>query len=89
MTAVVFGAVVLLTATFAFINGFRDVSTSVAVAVRTRALTPSVAVLLAGFFNFLGALLSAGLAVVVSQNWVSLPAGPEGLAILVAGSVTR
>lgn len=85
MTAVVFGAVVLLTATFAFINGFRDVSTSVAVAVRTRALTPTVAVLLAGFFNFLGALLSAGLAVVVSQNWVSLPAGPEGLGILVAG----
>ena len=68
MTAVIFGAVVLLTAAFAFLNGFRDVSTSVALAVRTRALTPSVAVLLAAFFNFVGALLSATLAVAVSQT---------------------
>ncbi|MET1087306.1 MAG: inorganic phosphate transporter, partial [Arthrobacter sp.] len=60
MTAVAFGAVVLLAAVFAFVNGFRDVSTSVALAVRTRALTPSVAVLLAAFFNFVGALVSAG-----------------------------
>ncbi|WP_457965057.1 inorganic phosphate transporter [Arthrobacter sp. D1-29] len=85
MSAVIFGAVVLLTAAFAFLNGFRDVSTSVAVAVRTRALTPSVAVLLAAFFNFLGALLSASLAVAVSQHWISLPAGTNGLSILVAG----
>ncbi|MBT2534348.1 inorganic phosphate transporter [Arthrobacter sp. ISL-48] len=85
MTAVIFGAVVLLTAAFAFLNGFRDVSTSVALAVRTRALTPSVAVLLAAFFNFLGALLSAGLAVAVSQTWISLPNGTDGLSILTAG----
>ncbi len=85
MTAAIFGAVVLLTAVFAFLNGFRDVSNSVAVAVRTRALTPSVAVLLAAFFNFLGALLSAGLAVAVSQAWITLPGGANGLAILVAG----
>jgi PiT family inorganic phosphate transporter len=85
VTAVVFGAVVLLAAVFAFVNGFRDVSTSVALAVRTRALTPSVAVLLAAFFNFIGALLSAGLAVAVSQAWISLPAGTDGLSILLAG----
>ena len=75
MTAAIFAAVVLLTAAFAFLNGFRDVSTSVALAVRTRALTPSVAVLLAAFFNFLGALLSASLAVAVSQHWITLPGG--------------
>ncbi|TLM75494.1 inorganic phosphate transporter [Pseudarthrobacter sp. NamB4] len=85
MTPVFFGVVVLLTAVFAFVNGFRDVSTSVALAVRTRALTPSVAVLLAAFFNFVGALLSAGLAVAVSRAWISLPAGTDGLSILVAG----
>ena len=44
--------------------------TSVALAVRTRALTPTVAVLLAAFFNFLGAALSATLALAVSQTWV-------------------
>ena len=85
MTAVIFGAVVLLAAAFAFLNGFRDASTSAALAVRTRALTPSVAVLLAAFFNFLGALLSASLAVTISQAWISLPEGTSGLSILVAG----
>jgi PiT family inorganic phosphate transporter len=85
VTPVIFGFVVLLTAAFTFLNGFRDVSTSVALAVRTRALTPSVAVLLAAFFNFVGALLSAGLAVTVSQTWISLPMGTGGLSILLAG----
>ncbi|MDQ0635795.1 PiT family inorganic phosphate transporter [Arthrobacter pascens] len=85
MTVAIFGAVVLLTAAFAFLNGFRDVSTSVALAVRTRALTPSVAVLLAAFFNFVGALLSASLAVAVSQTWINLPSGSDGLNMLVAG----
>ncbi|MDI3193962.1 inorganic phosphate transporter [Pseudarthrobacter sp. AL07] len=85
MTAVIFGVVVMLTAGFGFLNGFRDASTSAALAVRTRALTPSVAVLLAAFFNFLGALLSASLAVTISQTWISLPEGTSGLSILVAG----
>lgn len=84
MTAVIFGVVVMLTATFAFLNGFRDVSTSVALAVRTRALTPSVAVLLAAFFNFVGALISATAVVVISHTWIHLPDGQSGLSILVA-----
>ena len=85
MAAAIFAAVVLLAAAFAFLNGFRDASNSVALAVRNRALTPSVGVLLAAFFNFIGALLSALLAVAASQTWIHLPAGPGGLAILVAG----
>ncbi|XAS67653.1 inorganic phosphate transporter [Micrococcaceae bacterium Sec5.7] len=85
MTAVFFGVVVVLAATFGFLNGFRDVSTSVALAVRTRALTPTVAVLLAAFFNFLGAMLSAALAVAAMAQWVKLPHGENGLAILIAG----
>jgi PiT family inorganic phosphate transporter len=85
VTLFIFAMVVVLAAAFAFINGFRDVSTSVAVAVRTRALTPTVAVLLAAAFNFIGALLSAGLAVAISQNWVTLPRGDSGLTILAAG----
>ncbi|MGO4236230.1 anion permease [Pseudarthrobacter sp. YAF2] len=85
MAPAIFAAVVLLAAVFAFLNGFRDASTSVALAVRNRALTPSVAVLLAAFFNFVGALLSAMLAVAASRTWINLPAGPGGLAILAAG----
>ncbi|MDQ0798802.1 anion permease [Arthrobacter sp. SLBN-112] len=85
MAPAIFAAVVLLAAVFAFLNGFRDASTSVALAVRNRALTPSVAILLAAFFNFVGALLSAMLAVAASRTWINLPAGPGGLAILAAG----
>lgn len=85
MAAAIFTAVVLLAAGFAFLNGFRDASTSVALAVRNRALTPSVGVLLAAFFNFVGALLSASLAVAASQSWINLPHGTDGLTILVAG----
>ncbi|KIC68850.1 inorganic phosphate transporter [Pseudarthrobacter phenanthrenivorans] len=85
MAPAIFTAVVLLAAGFAFLNGFRDASTSVALAVRNRALTPSVGVLLAAFFNFVGALLSASLAVAASQSWINLPHGTDGLNILVAG----
>ncbi len=80
-----FLALVLLSAgVFAFLNGFRDASSSVALAVRTRALTPTVAVLLASLFNFIGAVLSAALALAVSQAWLSLPPGTNGLTILLA-----
>lgn len=70
---------------FAFINGFHDVSNSVTTAVRTRALTPTIAVLLAAVFNLVGALLGTTLALLISDEWISLPSGSEGLGILLAG----
>ena len=77
---------VLLTAAFAFLNGFRDVSTSVALAVRNRALTPTVAVLLAAFFNFVGALAERHPGRCRSaRRWICLPSGTDGLTILVSG----
>ncbi|WP_426975680.1 anion permease [Pseudarthrobacter sp. O4] len=85
MTGFFFALVVIFAGAFAFLNGFRDASTSVALAVRTRALTPTVAVLLAGLFNFIGAGLSATLALEVSRSWIQLPAGRNGLTILMAG----
>lgn len=88
MTTFFFALVMVCAGSFAFLNGFRDASTSVALAVRNRALTPTVAVLLAGVFNFIGAGLSAALALQVSQTWVRLPPGQNGLTILVAGLVS-
>ena len=85
MIIFLFALVVVFAGAFAFLNGFRDASAAVALAVRTRALTPTVAVLLAGFFNFIGAGLSAALALAISQAWVQLPAGGNGLTILLAG----
>ena len=85
MAVAFFALVVVLAAGFAFLNGFRDVSTAVALSVRTRALTPSVAVVLAAVFNFAGVLLSGGFALVFSQSWVVLPSGMNGLTMLAAG----
>lgn len=78
MTILLFALVVVFAGAFAFLNGFRDASAAVALAVRTRALTPTIAVLLAALFNFVGAGLSAALALAVSQTWVQLPKGRTG-----------
>ncbi|MET1020749.1 MAG: inorganic phosphate transporter [Arthrobacter sp.] len=88
MIIFLFALVVVFAGAFAFLNGFRDASASVALAVRTRALTPTVAVLLAALFNFIGAGLSAALVLTVSQTWIQLPRGEGGLTILVAGLVS-
>ncbi len=77
--------VVAVAGAFAFINGFHDVSNSVTTAVRTKALTPTVAVLLAAVFNLTGALLGTTLALLISDEWITLPSGSAGLGILLAG----
>lgn len=42
--------------TFEFINGFHDTANAVAMAIGTKAITPYLAVMLSGIFNFLGVL---------------------------------
>ncbi|WP_341394650.1 inorganic phosphate transporter [Arthrobacter sp. G119Y2] len=85
MEPVLLAAVVLFAGAYAFINGFHDVSNSIATSVRTRALTPTVAILLAAVFNLTGALLSTALALVLADRFIQLPAGTPGLGILIAG----
>lgn len=84
MEVFLLGVVILLAGCFAFINGFHDVSNSIATSVRTRALTPTVAVLLAALFNLVGALMSASLASLFTGGSISLPTGQAGLGILLA-----
>lgn len=72
-------------ACFAFLNGFRDASAAIALPLRTRALTPTLAVLLAAFFNFVGALMSLILALSLHDKLFAIPSGVDGLAILAAG----
>jgi low-affinity inorganic phosphate transporter len=43
--------------TFEFINGFHDTANAVATVIYTKAMSPHLAVLLSGVFNFLGVLL--------------------------------
>jgi PiT family inorganic phosphate transporter len=82
---VLLAAVIGCAGGFAFLNGFHDVSNSVATAVRTRALTPTVSVLLAAVFNLTGALLSTSLALFLTDAGLRLPPGSTGLGILLAG----
>jgi low-affinity inorganic phosphate transporter len=42
---------------FEFINGFHDTANAVATVIYTKAMPPHLAVMLSGFFNFLGVLL--------------------------------
>lgn len=85
MEPVLLAAVILFAGAYAFINGFHDVSNSVATSVRTRALTPTVAVVLGSVFNLTGALLSTALALVLADRFIQLPEGTPGLGILIAG----
>lgn len=47
---------------FDFTNGFHDAANAIATAVSTRALTPRLALAMAGVLNFVGALLGLGVA---------------------------
>lgn len=47
---------------FDFTNGFHDAANAIATAVSTRALTPRIALAMAGALNFVGALLGVGVA---------------------------
>ncbi|WP_035776505.1 inorganic phosphate transporter, partial [Arthrobacter sp. H5] len=87
MEVFLLAAVVLFAGGFAFINGFHDVSNSVATAVRTRALTPTVAVLLVALFNLVGALMSTSIATLFTGDSFRLPDGRSGLGILLAALI--
>lgn len=77
--------VLAFTCAFAFLNGFRDASNSVAVAVRNRALTPTYAVLVAALFSFVGTMLSTSFGVyLISAVELNVPSGVPGLALLLS-----
>ncbi len=87
MGPLLLGAVIAAAGGFAFLNGFHDVSNSVAAAVRTRALTPTAAVLLASLFTLVGALLGSSLALLFVDVAGGLPSGTTGLAILLTALI--
>ncbi|MFW0154844.1 anion permease [Rothia sp. P6271] len=67
---------------YLFVTGFHDAPNAAAVPVRTRALTPRIALLVGACLNFLGVL--AGTAILTSHHsqWVKVPLNNVGLAIL-------
>jgi PiT family inorganic phosphate transporter len=79
--------VILVALGFAYTNGFHDSANAIATSVSTRALTPRVALLMAGVMNLLGAWLGlqlgGGVAKAVTSGIISTPPdGPSGLVIV-------
>ncbi|HEY1479636.1 MAG TPA: anion permease [Gaiellales bacterium] len=62
--------VVAVALVFAFTNGFHDTANAVATSVSTRALAPRTAVALAAAMNFVGALVTTGVARTVGRDLV-------------------
>lgn len=56
------GLVIILALCFDFINGFHDTANAIATCVATRALSPKIAIMMSAFLNFVGAMISTGVA---------------------------
>ena len=54
------GVALIIALGFEFVNGFHDTANAVATVIYTHSLAPNIAVVWAGFFNFLGVLFSSG-----------------------------
>ena len=57
---VLLGIALLIALGFEFVNGFHDTANAVATVIYTNSLSPNLAVVWSGFFNFLGVLVSGG-----------------------------
>ncbi|MBP8615953.1 inorganic phosphate transporter [Veillonella sp. YH-vei2232] len=63
-------AVVFLALAFDYINGFHDTANAIATSVSTRAINPKTAVMMTAVLNFLGAMISTGVAKTIGGDLV-------------------
>lgn len=66
-------AVVFCALLFDYINGFHDTANAIATSVSTRAISPKKAILMTAVLNFLGALVSTGVAKTIGGDIVLSP----------------
>ena len=66
----IFLIVLLAALVFEYINGFHDAANAIATVVSTKVLTPRQAILLAAFFNLLGALMGTAVAKTIGAGLV-------------------
>ena len=77
-------AVVLLALAVDYINGFHDTANAIATSVSTRAIAPKTAVMMAATLNFLGAMVSTGVAKTIGGDIVTAPEMINGEIIVAA-----
>ena len=78
------GVVILLALCFDFINGFHDTANAIATSVATRALSPKVAIIMSAFLNFLGAMISTGVAKTIGGEIVTSPHMVDSVVLIAA-----
>ncbi len=76
--------VIVLALAFDFINGFHDTANAIATSVSTRAISPTNAIIMAAVLNFLGAMVSTGVAKTIGGDIV---VGHIDQPIIIAGLV--
>lgn len=65
--------VVFLALAFDYINGFHDTANAIATSVSTRAIAPKKAIIMTAVLNFLGAMVSTGVAKTIGGDIVMSP----------------
>ena len=76
--------VIVLALAFDFINGFHDTANAIATSVSTSAISPTNAIIMAAVLNFLGAMVSTGVAKTIGGDIV---VGHIDQPIIIAGLV--
>ncbi len=78
------GLVVILALAFDFINGFHDTANAIATCIVTRALSPEMAIGMSAILNFVGAMISTGVAKTIGGDIVASPDMVDSVVIIAA-----
>lgn len=79
-------AVIVIALVFDYTNGFHDAANAIATSISTRALTPRIALAMAGVMNFVGAFLGTKVADTVGKGIIAAPPQTSaGLVVVMAG----
>lgn len=78
------GLVIVLALTFDFINGFHDTANAIATCIATRSLSPRIAIIMSAFLNFVGAMVSTGVAKTIGGEIVTSPQMVDSTVLIAA-----
>lgn len=78
------GLVIVLALAFDFINGFHDTANVIATCIATRSLSPRIAIIMSAFLNFVGAMVSTGVAKTIGGEIVTSPQMVDSTVLIAA-----
>lgn len=78
------GLVIVLALAFDFINGFHDTANAIATCIATRSLSPRIAIIMSAFLNFVGAMVSTGVAKTIGGEIVRSPQMVDSTVLIAA-----